>query len=80
MQGNRNAAQSELIYAYMQKNGSITPMEAMTELGCMRLGARIWELKHDRGIAIQTKDETTVNRYGRKVRYARYVLAEEEEK
>ena len=37
----------ELILEYMEKHGSITPLEAQRELGCMRLGARIWDLRHE---------------------------------
>lgn len=72
---NRNATQSAMVYAYMREHGSITPIEALNELGCMRLGARIWELKHDLGLNIKTTEEKAVNRYGKTVRYARYVLS-----
>lgn len=38
--------QSDAILDYMLTHKSITPLEALTELGCFRLGARIWDLKH----------------------------------
>ena len=40
-------SQCEMILEYMKEKGSITPLEALNELGCMRLGARIWDLRHE---------------------------------
>jgi len=37
--------QTELILDYMREYGSITPIEALTECGCLRLSARIYDLK-----------------------------------
>ena len=37
--------QTESILAYMEKNGSIDPLRAFLDLGIMRLGARIWDLR-----------------------------------
>ena len=37
--------QTEQVYAYMQEHGSIDPLRAFTELGILRLGARIFDLK-----------------------------------
>lgn len=65
--------QSERILQHMRKHGSITPMEAMQEYGCMRLGARIYDLKKS-GHEIATIFESGTNRYGAKVSYARYML------
>lgn len=65
--------QCSLILAYLKKHGSITPMDAMTEFGCMRLGARIFDLKAE-GHNIETTIETRVNEHGQRKRYARYVL------
>lgn len=68
--------QCDMILEYLRRFGSITPWEALREFGCMRLGARIWDLKnmgHDISVVmVQTK-----NRLGRTVRYAKYVLHEE---
>ena len=44
--------QSEMILEYLRKGYSITPLEALKEFGCFRLGARIWELKQ-RGYNIE---------------------------
>ena len=36
--------QSKQILDYMQRGNSITPLEALNLFGCMRLGARIYDL------------------------------------
>jgi hypothetical protein len=66
--------QCDMILRYMQDTGSITPWEAMREFGCMRLGARIYDLKR-RGVAVRTELVTEQNRFGRKVQFARYSVA-----
>lgn len=63
--------QTEMVLRYMQDFGSITPVDAMREFGCMRLGARIYDLKRD-GHVIITERKKHKNRYGRKISYARY--------
>lgn len=67
-------AQSKQILEYMRSNGSITPMDALNLFGCMRLGARIYDLKAagHKIISIMTVSDGD----GRKKRYARYVLNE----
>lgn len=60
---------------YLQANGSITPMEALWEFGCYRLGARIWDLRHD-GHSISTEKVEGRDRNGERERYARYRLEE----
>ena len=65
--------QCERILRYMEENGSITPLDAMREFGCMRLGARIWDLKKAGKRIIKTS-QTAKNRYGDKVTFARYFL------
>jgi len=39
--------QKEQILEHLEKFGSITPLEAQRFYGCMRLGARIWDLRKD---------------------------------
>ena len=63
--------QCDMILRYMQDTGSITPWEAMKEFGCMRLGARIYDLKR-RGVNVSRELVTDRNRYGKTVNYARY--------
>lgn len=48
----------------------------MVKLGILRLGARIFELRH-KGHVIETIMEQDKNQYGHDVRYARYVLREQ---
>ena len=66
--------QKEMVLRYMRECGSITPWEAMREFGCMRLGARIYDLKRE-GFGIITEIETRKNRFGKRVSYARYRIA-----
>lgn len=62
------------ILRHMIKNGPITPLEALTEYGCMRLGARIYDLEHKYPIRI--KHEMIGN--GKKT-YMQYSLEEEDD-
>ena len=68
--------QTEKILDYMERHGSITPLEAMQELGIMRLGARIYDLKES-GVKIITETVKGKNRDGEPTRYARYRLEKE---
>ena len=63
--------QCDMILRYMRETGSITPWEAMREFGCMRLGARIWDLKQQ-GHNIKKEMAKANNRYNKPVSYARY--------
>jgi hypothetical protein len=65
--------QAEKILDYMERHGSITPLEAVNELGVMRLGARIFDLKES-GIEIVTERVTEKNRFGEVCNFARYRL------
>lgn len=67
------ATQNVRIMEYLDENGSITPLEAMQQLGVMRLAARIEELKRD-GVPIVMIRETVRNRWGESTNYARYWL------
>lgn len=61
------------ILNYLWDYGSITPLEALRDLGVMRLAARIGELEQE-GIEIIHERETGENRMGEKVTYSRYRL------
>ena len=63
--------QNQMIINYLDKFGSITPQEAMSRLGVMRLAARIMEIESS-GYRIAREMVTGKNRYGDPVRYARY--------
>lgn len=41
------------ILAWLKKNKSITPLDALHYIGCYRLSARIYDLRHD-GHIIET--------------------------
>ena len=63
--------QCERILKYMDDFGSITPLEAMNDLGIMRLAARISDLTRS-GFPIRKETVKDKNRYGETVHYARY--------
>lgn len=68
--------QNIAILKYLKKHKSgITPKEAYEKFGCLRLSARIFDLRN-KGYDIVTINEQTVNRYGNNVNYARYRLAQ----
>lgn len=70
----RKMSQKEQVLAYMEEHGSITPLEAEKHIGCMRLGARIWDLRHD-GYNIVSEMVEVETRHGGKATVARYRLA-----
>lgn len=65
--------QCDRILRHLQDYGSITQAEAVTEYGCYRLGARIFDLKA-RGVAIKSETVSGKNRYGERTIFARYSL------
>lgn len=59
-------SQNNEVLIYLQKHGSITPMDALREFGCFRLGARIWDLKQqgqDIRRVMETRNGKTYARY-----------------
>lgn len=69
--------QCERILRHLQDYGSITQAEAVTEYGCYRLGARIWDLKAQ-GVPIKSETVTGKNRYGERTCFARYSIVKGE--
>ena len=65
--------QCERVLQYIKDFGSINPAQAFLDLGCYRLGARIWDLRHQ-GHQISRRMVTGKNRYGEAVSYAEYRL------
>ena len=63
--------QCEKIIEYMDRFGSITTMEAFSELGITRLASRIHELKAN-GYSITSEPCSRKNRYGETVHYNVY--------
>ena len=66
-------SQCKLILFYLKEHGKITAKDAMQLCGCMRLAARIHDLR-SKGIPIKTKNFEYRNTAGNKVRYAIYSL------
>lgn len=66
--------QCDLILDYMDEFGSITPLEAIRDLGVYRLASRISDLKK-KGYPIQSDWETVPNRRGKTTNIKRYSLA-----
>ena len=64
--------QAEKILQYMKDCGSITQLEA-AEFGCMRLAARIADLRED-GVKIKREMVKRKNRYGETISFAQYRL------
>ena len=67
--------QCQRVVDYMQQFGSISQIEALRDLGVMRLASRISEIKR-MGIPIEVKTEKAKNRYGETCHYARYSIKE----
>ena len=59
------------ILRFIYQFGSITPMEAFSELGITKLSTRISEMKV-LGIQFDQAFEGRTNRFGKKVRFMRY--------
>jgi len=45
--------QEKLILDWLEQGNTITPLEALNRFGCLRLGARIWDLRQ-KGFNIQS--------------------------
>ena len=63
--------QCERVMEYMVRFGSISTMEAFTDLGITRLASRIHDLTR-RGIPITKTMEAGKNRFGETIHYMRY--------
>ena len=53
--------QCEEILTYLERHGAITPLEALTELGCFRLAARIHDIEQ-KGYTIPRKTIEVIGR------------------
>ena len=67
--------QRDAIIEYITEFGSITPMEAFSDLGITKLATRISEMRKD-GMKFKIETVTVKNRYGKSVSYAKYSFAE----
>lgn len=69
--------QREQILQYINDFGSITPMEAFSDLGITKLATRISEMRKD-GMRFKIETVHGKNRYGKPTHYAKYSFAEGE--
>ena len=67
------ATQAERVLQYIEDFGSITQLEALNDLGVMRLASRISDLKK-LGYPIASEIEAVKNRYGENCYIKRYRL------
>lgn len=65
--------QNDRILRHLRDNGSITPLDALSEYGIMRLASRISDLR-SMGYDISREMVSSRNRNGEATRYARYTL------
>lgn len=67
--------QTKMILKHMAEGRRITPGEALSEYGCMRLAARIADIRR-MGLRISSRNVTKLNRFGKKVSFKEYWLEE----
>lgn len=67
--------QNERILNYIEEFGSITQLDALRDLGVMRLASRVSDLR-SKGYNIVSKTESVKNRYGESCHIKRYSLGE----
>ena len=68
--------QCEMIEDYLDTYGGITPLEAMRDLGIMRLASRIAEMKKS-GLNIKSEMVSVATRNGGRTHIARYSWADD---
>lgn len=71
MENNKRPTQCSRIKQYIDDFGSITTLEAMTDLGVLRLASRISEMRKN-GYDIKDEQVAVKNRYGEKCYIKRY--------
>jgi hypothetical protein len=65
--------QCDAVLDYIKAYGSITALQAITDLGCMRLASRISDLRR-RGVKIKSRKVTVAKRLGGFTSIAEYSL------
>lgn len=73
MSEHSNPTQNQRVLEYMETHGGITQLEALTEIGVMRLASRISDLKR-RGYPITSRMQAVKNRYGETCHVKRYSM------
>lgn len=76
MNTNSKPTQNERILNYIREFGSITQLEAIVDLGVMRLASRVSDLRR-KGYNIISEWVAVKNRYGECSHIKRYKLGEE---
>lgn len=66
--------QCEEIMEWLEEYGHISPIEALREMGCMRLSARIYDLRKKGHNEIETMMVSRKNWKGRNIKYAVYYI------
>lgn len=72
----KKPTQCDRVLQYIKDFGSITTLQAFTDIGCTRLASRICDLRQQ-GYLIKDKTETGKNRYGETTHYKRYYIEEQ---
>jgi hypothetical protein len=72
---NQNPTQAREVLEYMEKNGSITILQAVYDLQITRLSARIREIVNKMGIPVKSESVRVKKKNGKYTRVARYSLA-----
>ena len=73
----RLTTQKEELLEYLKSHDGITQLEALRELGIMRLASRVSDLKRKDGEKIASEWVTVKARNGRKASIKRYYLLKE---
>jgi hypothetical protein len=55
MKGNRIDSQLKAIEKDLKAGKKISPLQALKDYGCLRLSARIWELRNKKHLNIEAK-------------------------
>ena len=69
-------AQKDKVRTYIERFGSISPLEAFKDLGITKLATVIGYLKREDGLKVYQKYCKTENRFGETCYYMRYWLDE----
>lgn len=72
------ANKTDQVMRHLQERGSITSMEAIELYGATRLSAIIFNLRHRRGMKIESVMTDGRDRYGNNVTYAVYKYAKKD--
>lgn len=71
-------SQTEMVLQYMHENGSITQMQAIMDIGCGRLSARIKDIKDKLQVPVKTEMVPVKKKNGKTAYVARYSILKEE--